>query len=325
MRRTRKQSTLADVGEHGFLARLLPRIPSGSGVFLGPGDDTAVVAADEKQLLLTTDTLVEGVHFRRDWMSARQIGRKAYLVNASDIAAMGGRPRFAVVSVGAPPDFPVRELSEIHRGMVAAAGETGAVVVGGNLSRAGQLFLSVTLVGETERAVARSGGRPGDQLFVTGSLGDAALGLRSLLRSRRVGGSSVARFREPVPRLEAGSVLARGGVVSAMIDVSDGLVQDLGHICDASGVGAEIEVDRLPRSARVRAEEPALALTGGEDYELLFAVPARHRARLRRLIPRLGCPLSQIGRLLPKKQGVRVLDEQGELIGLSGSGFDHFG
>jgi thiamine-monophosphate kinase len=134
----------------------------------------------------------------------------------------------------------------------------------------------------------------------------------------------VARYREPVQRLQAGTMLARTGVVSAMIDISDGLLQDLRHVCNRSAVGAEVELDLIPRSARVRSEEPAVALTGGEDYELLCVVPSRHLGRLKRLMPKLGCPLSRIGRLLPREEGVRLRDGRGALVELSGAGFDHF-
>jgi thiamine-monophosphate kinase len=172
--------------------------------------------------------------------------------------------------------------------------------------------------------VTRAGARPGDLLFVSGTLGAAALGLRALLRDHRAGGFAVARFREPVPRLRAGAALARAGVVSAMIDVSDGLLQDLHHICEASGVGAEIELERVPRPRSAGAIEPALLLAGGEDYELLCAVPERHATRLRRLVPKLDCPLTWIGRVMPKSYGVRVRNVAGDILELPEAGFDHF-
>jgi thiamine-monophosphate kinase len=319
-----RNGTLADIGEFGFLARLLPLLPGGAGVVVGPGDDAAVVEVNGTRLLLTTDAIVEGVHFRQGWMTPRQIGRKAYLVNASDIAAMGGRPRFCVVSTGAPPHIPVRSLSALHRGIADAAAETGALLVGGNLSRAEELFVSVTLVGESKRPVTRAGAQPGDLLFVSGTLGLAAAGLHALLRDRRASGSAVTRFREPVPRLHAGAALARAGVVSAMIDVSDGLLQDLHHICEASGVGAQIELEKLPRPRNARTIETKLLLSGGEDYELLCAVPERRAAQLRRLVPRLGCPLTWIGRVMPKTYGVHVRNVSGDDLEFPQGGFDHF-
>lgn len=284
-----------------------------------------MVEAGGPLLLFTTDALVEGIHFRRDWLTPRQIGRKSYLVNASDIAAMGGRPRFCVVSTGAPADTPIRFLSAVHRGVAAAAAETGATLVGGNLSGSRELFVSVALLGEAKAPVTRAGAGVGDHLFVTGELGAAAVGLAALLRGERPRGAAAARFREPLPRLRAGALLARAGVVSAMIDVSDGLLQDLQHVCDASEVGAEIELERVPRARAARGVEPVSLLTGGEDYELLCTVPEDRTARLKRLIPKLGCRFTRIGRVMPKRYGVRVRQWNGKPLQLRRGGFDHFG
>ena len=324
MRGSKRPVTISEVGEFGFLDRLLPSLKSGRGVIVGPGDDCAVVRVGTKSLLITTDALIEDVHYRRAWMSPRQIGRKAYLVNASDIAAMGGRPRFCVVSTAAPENFPSAALAAIHRGLATAASETGAVLVGGNLARAEQLSISVTLLGEAPmRPLRRRGARPGDLLCVTGTLGEAALGLLMLDRGERAARVPLRRFREPQPRLRAGELLARHRLVSAAIDISDGLVQDLTHLCAASRVGAHIEAARLPISRRVRRRQPVLALNGGEDYELLCAVPERNWQRVERLQPRLGCPLTRIGRCTAPGAGIRILDERGRPLEAS-EGFDHF-
>jgi thiamine-monophosphate kinase len=319
-----RRKTLGEIGELPFLERLLPTLPSGRGRVVGPGDDCAVVRALGKNILLTTDALVAGVHFEPAWMTPRQIGRKAFLVNASDVAAMGGRPRFCLVSVGAPAGFPASELISIHRGIADAAAEHDAWVAGGNLTRASELFVSITLIGEMSGSPARrSGGRPADALYVTGTLGEAALGLKELQANPSARGAAVRRFREPIPRIQAGMKLARG-VASAMIDVSDGLLQDLRHLCEASGVGAEISLDSLPCSARVRHHAPTLALHGGEDYELLFAVPPKSEPRLRRLRGQLGCPVSKIGYLLPRREAIRVRDQAGKAVPTEVAGFDHF-
>lgn len=320
----RRRRTLAEVGEFAFLDRFLPTLPVGRGSIVGPGDDCAVTRGLGKNVLLTTDALVEGVHFESAWMTPRQIGRKAYLVNASDIAAMGGRPRFCLVSVGAPAGVPVADLTAIHRGIAGAAAEHEAWVVGGNLARASELFVSITLIGEMScPPVRRSGGRSGDALYVTGSLGEAALGLRDLQANPLTRSAAVRRFRQPVSRIEAGRILSRG-IASTMIDVSDGLLQDLRHLCQASGVGAEIMLDSLPCSPRVRRQDPMLALNGGEDYELLFAVPRKVEPRLRRLRGKLGCRVTRIGRLLPKRDGLRVCDAAGKPAPIETAGFDHF-
>jgi thiamine-monophosphate kinase len=316
--------TLAEVGEFPFLDHLLPLLPVGRGNVVGPGDDCAVTRGLGKNVLLTTDALVEGVHFESAWMTPRQIGRKAYLVNASDVAAMGGRPRFCLVSIGAPADFPVSDLTAIHKGITDVAAKHGAWVAGGNLARASELFVSITLIGEMSGTpVRRSGGRPGDALYVTGTLGEAAFGLKELQTNPSARSAAVRRFREPIPHIQAGMILARG-VASAMIDVSDGLLQDLRHLCGASGVGAEISLDSLPCSLRVRRHAPMLALHGGEDYELLFVVPRKREARLKRLRSQLGCRVTRIGCLLPKHEGLRVCDRAGNSLPVKATGYDHF-
>lgn len=320
-----RSRTVAQVGEFGFLKRLLPTLGGGRGVIVGAGDDCAVIAPRSSRLVVTVDALVEDVHFRPHWLRPAQIGRKAYLVNLSDVAAMGARPRFVLVSVGVPPSYPARDLLALHRGIREAASETGAAVVGGNVSRAGKLFVSITLIGESSAPSARrKGARPGDAVCVTGSLGDAALGVRQLLGNRNARSRAVARFREPPNRLQAGSLLVGHGVVSAMIDVSDGLLQDLGHLCRSSGVGAHLELERVPCSASVRAGGPALVLGGGEDYELLFTVSRERLGRLQRVMPRLGCPVTRIGEIVPKSRGVRVFDAAGNVVPVRHAGHDHF-
>jgi len=322
---SRRARTIAEVGEFGFLARLLPTLRDGRGVILGPGDDCAVVQSDAARLLFTVDALVERVHFRAGWLTPRQLGRKAFLVNASDIAAMGGAPRWCVVHLAAPPQAPSADLSAICRGIAAAAAGVGASLVGGNLSRARELSVTVALVGVApRRPLTRSGARPGDLLYVTGALGEAALGVRALARDRTAGGPAVRRFRTPPLRLRAGALLARCGWASAMIDVSDGLVADLGHLCAASRVGARVVLERVPCSPRVHRAGVSLALTGGEDYELLCAVPARHRRRVERLATRFGCPFTCIGECRPARDGLQVVGATGAAVSLSATGHDHF-
>jgi len=282
-------------------------------------------------MLLTVDAIVEGVHFERRWLSPRQVGRKGFLVNASDVAAMGGRPWTCVVSLGVPPTYRAQDLRALQAGLVAAAGEAGASVVGGNLSRAEQLFVSVALLADApRRIVTRRGARPGDSVYVTGTLGDAALAVRWLQgrgpEMGRVPAAAVRRFREPSPRLRAGRVLVESGLVSAMIDVSDGLLQDLGHLCTESRVGAVVHAAAVPLSTAYRSQlGPAdtLALHGGEDYELLCAVPERNVKRLQRVESRLGCPLTRIGEIIAGP-GLRVFDGAGRRLRLPSSGYDHF-
>lgn len=331
----RSKKSLAEIGEVGFLRRLLPSLRQTPGVIVGPGDDCAVVRSGA-QTLLTTDALVEGVHFRRDWLTAEQIGAKSMLVNLSDIAAMGGRPRFALMSVSAPPSLRRDELWRLHRGAARAARAAGVAIVGGNLSAAEQLVVSVTLVGEARRPVLRRGAKPGDALFVTGTLGDAAaavqmleLGLRRTERGRAARDDAfvLRRFAAPTPRLETGRRLAETRLAAAMIDVSDGLVRDLGHICAASSVGAVVEPDRVPRSRaydRLLGPDIAPALAGGEDYELLFTVRPAALKRLERLRPQLGAPIHRIGEIVAGR-GVRLRDARGKLHrAASAGGYEHF-
>jgi thiamine-monophosphate kinase len=310
---------LGDVGEQAWIARLTRRLARSSRgdrrVLVGPGDDAAAVRPEGRPLLLTTDTLVEGVHFRRGWASPGALGRRAFAVNASDVAAMGGRPAFVLLALEAPASLPTADLDALVDGVAAAARGAGARLVGGNLSAGPCLAVTVALVGTVPgRLVTRAGARPGDRLWLTGTLGAAGLGVR---RGRLAG----------VPRRTgAGMLLAR--VASAMIDVSDGLVQDLGHLCRASGVGAALELPRLPVAPAVRralgARAARFAATAGEDYELLAAVPPVRERTLARLRGRLGCRLTCIGRIVAGPPAVRVLDARGRQVRLGRGGFDHF-
>ncbi len=278
--------------------------------------------------LLTIDALVEGAHFQLAWQTPFQLGRKSFLVNASDIAAMGGEPRHALVAFAAPPTFSARALARIQDGIVAAASEVGADVIGGNLSRARELSITIALIGVGGRhVVTRSGATPGDEVYVSGRVGDAALALGWLAEGQKGPRPTAAlrRFREPIPRLQAGRVLAESHIASAMIDVSDGLVQDLTHLCEQSACAAQVEVDLVPCPRQLVAQRD-IALHGGEDYELLFTVPRKRRAALQRVLSQLQCSVTRIGTILPKQSGqiVRLLRADGSPMPLARRGFDHF-
>lgn len=321
--------TIGDVGEFGFLKALLPRVPVGPGTLVGPGQDCAIVRGSGSTYLFTVDALVEGVHFDWRWMSPRQVGRKAFLVNASDVAAMGGRPRFCVLALGTPARTPVATLDEMQHGLVAAARACGASVVGGNLARTAEVTLSVALLGDApRRRVTRAGASPGDRIYVTGTFGDAAVAVRELQArpARRPPPAALRRLVEPKPRLAAGRWLAESGIATAMIDVSDGLVQDIGHMCSASGVAAILQAAAVPRSAayrRVCGCDPALALRGGEDYELAFAVGRRHWRRVEAAAARFSCRITCVGEVVPGR-GIRVLDQAGKALRGRVTGWDHF-
>jgi thiamine-monophosphate kinase len=318
---------MAEVGEFGFLDRILSEVPLLDGTRVGPGQDCAVIRCGQHGYLFTIDALVADTHFRAAWLTPRQIGRKAFLINASDIAAMGGTPEFCVVALGAPADYLARDLRAVQRGIVEAARECGAAVVGGNLTRTRQLTVTIALLGRAApRIVTRQGARPGDHVFVTGTLGDAALAVYELNADQRPPAALLRRFCEPQPRLQAGRVLTAQGIASAMIDVSDGLVQDLGHVCEQSNVGAIIHAACVPRSAaykKLRGTTDLLAVHGGEDYELLFTVPERQLARLARSARRLGCPVTRLG-YVTHGGGVRLLDADGRPLRPGRRGYDHF-
>jgi thiamine-monophosphate kinase len=312
---------LRDVGEHGWIARLARRLAAAPSrrVVLGVGDDAAVVRSGRRPLLLTTDTLREGVHFRSGWTTPAALGRRAFRVNASDLAAMGGVPRFALLALEVPPNMAVAALDRLVDGFVADAGANGAALVGGNLAAGRRLSVTVLLVGEAPgRVVTRAGARVGDGLYVTGTLGGAGLAVRRLA-ARRSG-----RLPDPPLRIRAGTLLAR--VARAMIDVSDGLVQDVGHLCRASGVAAEIDASALPLAAGLRGPRTGVtfAATAGEDYELVAVVPASSARALARLRRRLGCRLTRIGGVVAGPPTVRLRDAAGRIVTLERAGHDHF-
>ena len=231
-----KSRRLRDVGELELLDEIRRFVPSSGAVVVGPGDDAAVVRRSPHPLLLTNDALVEGVHFRREWLTARELGRRAFHVAASDVAAMGGRVRAVLLAITAPPDWPVDELRGVVRGLHAASRRAGAALAGGNLAMGREVALTVSVLGDAPaRPVLRSGARVGDDVWVTGTLGGAAFGLRLLMGARSLSRGEPARrrWRRPVARLRAGEALAAAGIPTAMMDVSDGLAIDAGRLARA--------------------------------------------------------------------------------------------
>jgi thiamine-monophosphate kinase len=315
---------LGDVGEHAWIAALRRRVgrwTAGGRVVVGLGDDAAVVRPGRRPLLFTTDALVEDVHFRRAWAPPRVLGRRAFRVAASDVAAMGGRPLVALLAVEAPVRLPAADLDAFVSGVAGAARRAGARLVGGNLAAGPHLAAAVAVLGESPgRVVTRAGARPGDRVYVTGTVGGAGLAIRRLLAGRP------ARLPVPPDRSAAGVLLAT--VASAMIDVSDGLAQDAGHLARASGATVAVEAARVPVAPACRRalgpEALIFALTAGEDYELLLTVPAARERRLAALVPRLGCRLTRIGRVVGGAGRVRLVDPTGGTLGLPVAGFDHF-
>jgi len=332
--------TVGTLGERALIARLREQAGAPPAwIHIGIGDDAAVVEPRRGMLeVVTTDCLIEDVHFRRAWASAADIGYKALAVNLSDLAAMGATPRASFLSLGLPADLPVDDFDGLVRGFVDLAGAAGAPLVGGNLARSpGPLIVDVTVTGAGHRRklLRRSAGRAGDALVVTGQLGAAAAGLRMLADEAGEArtpaeGQCITRHLRPEPRLRQGMGVGRAGVPAACMDLSDGLADAARQIAEASGTGVVIEAERLPIHegaatwARRRGHDARrLALAGGEDYELLFAVAPKHRRRLLAAAGRApGVPLTLVGHLMADPGC--WLEEGGERQPLP-AGFAHFG
>jgi thiamine-monophosphate kinase len=351
---------VSSVGEFGLIDRLRDALgrPADDALVQGVGDDAAVYRiGDGRVHVVTTDLLVEGVHFDRTFVPMRYLGWKAVAVNVSDVAAMNARPRWVTVGLGLPNNVSVEQLEAMYEGMAEACAAFGCVVVGGDTVAAARLTLAVTVVGEAEEGavVYRSGARPGGLLCVTGDLGSAAAGLRVLLAGKKgfeTGGNrskggpegngeggaegaqpslaefayAVERQLYPRPRLDRVAHWAERGVKPhALIDVSDGLASEVHHLCRASGVGAVVEAGLLPvhvqtiRAAERFGEEPAaFALYGGEDYELLFALPESLAAALD------ADTFAVVGHVVEAAEGVTLRSPDGEVADLGAQGFQHF-
>ncbi len=258
------EPTARDVGEFGLIAAVTARLPLSALVLVGPGDDAALLSTPDGRVVATTDVLVEGVHFRRDWSSAYDVGRKAAAANLADVAAMGGTATALLVGLAAPPDLPLQWALDLADGLRDEAVLVGAVIVGGDTVTADQIVVSVTALGSlVGPPVLRSGARVGDVIVVAGRLGWSAAGLR-LLRDGVFEGRFVDAHRRPEPPYSLGPVLAAAGA-SAMCDVSDGLVADLGHLARASGVRMDLQARSLVEQ-RISLDD---VLHGGEDHALV--------------------------------------------------------
>ena len=337
-------ATIGTLGERSLIDRITARLgPARGDTVVGAGlDDTAVLRRRDGSLhLVTIDAQLEGVHFVLDRTPPELIGRKAAAVNLSDIAAMGGTPTHALAALAAPADLPADVALRVIGGLADELARWGAELVGGNLSRHTAVVLDVALLGEVDGAclLLRSGARPGDAVLVTGDVGGAAAGLalldaeaegRSVDVPADVRSAVVARQQAPEPRLGVAPLLSPAGA-SAAIDISDGLAADAGHIADRGGVGMRIDASHLPIAAATRAVAAALgadaldwALGGGEDYELLFTVPAEQAERLtRHVAAATGIPITVIGVCTADPARVLALPDGSERV-LAG-GWRHFG
>ena len=329
-----------ELGEFALLARLQQRLELGgkAAVVRGIGDDCAVLRpTDGQDLLITTDTQEEGVHFRRDWSTAADIGWRCLAVNVSDIAAMGGVPLGAVVALSLPETMDVTFVEDMYDGMRALSTGCDCPIVGGNISKSEErLSVTITVLGSTPRngAVYRASACAGDDIWVTGDLGGAKAGLEALIHPQAVAGLPIecvlSRYRRPRPRLREALYLRRQGARS-LIDLSDGLSSDLAHICESSGVGARLFANRIPISGDTRRVAGALgldpltvALHGGEDFELCLTAPPESSALLEKgFRNQFDCPLTHIGTI---QAGVGVIlgHPDGSDETLAAGGFDHF-
>lgn len=324
---------LAEIGEFGLIELIAAKVGATEHIPIGIGDDAAAFPWQSGCLgLATSDMLLEGVHFDLSYSDPWRLGRKSLAVNLSDMAAMGGRPRNFLLSLALPAAVSVEFVEEFTSGLLDLANDFEVKLLGGDTcsSRSG-LIISITLYGEQvqNRIVRRKGALPGDAVFVTGTLGDSALGLELLRKGQREG-FCIERHLEPKPRVIEGMALAETRLVSAMIDVSDGLLADLGHLTDSSEVGAMLWLDRIPLSTEFTAHfadgcnrRHALACSGGEDYELLFTAPAHRRAEIRELLARFGTPVAEIGEITANR-GILVVSPEGNVVPVDKAGFDHF-
>jgi thiamine-monophosphate kinase len=324
-------------GERDLIARIRARVPAApSWLVVGIGDDAAVVTPERGALeILTTDGLVEGIHFDRRFSTPRDIGWKALAVNLSDVAAMGGTPRLALLSLGLPAAIVPEEVHALIDGFLGLAGDARVALAGGNITRSpGPLMVDVTVAGfaRARHVLTRGGGRAGEDLYVTGSIGAAAAGLG--WSRAPVGGidgmdACVRRHCAPEPRVRIGALLGRNRAASACMDLSDGLADGVRQIAAASGTGAAIDAAALPIPAAARAwfhsaglDPIAAAAAGGDDYELLFAVPKRARGRLATVIRQArGVSITRIGHLTREPETALVRDGVPEPLP---SGFVHF-
>jgi thiamine-monophosphate kinase len=324
--RAPKDAKNAGIGHSELLSRKLLSKIANTSLIAGIGDDCAVLRPPNGDLLVTTDFSLESVHFRRDWHAPESVGHRCLARGLSDIAAMGGAPTAAFLSLGIPPNLSQSWVDRFLRGFLKLAGQFAVTLAGGDTAESPEGVLAdIIVLGWVPKktAILRSGARPGDRIYVTGTLGGSAAALKLLYSKRKK--IDPKRFLShffPQPRIAQGQTLRSKNIPNSMIDISDGLSTDLNHICEQSGVGAEIWSRAIPRAqvgSPSKAVSVNLALHGGEDYELLFTA-----SPLRRVSSRLsGIPVTCIGEITPRKQ-IFLVDENGSRTVLKPRGWEHF-
>lgn len=334
--------TIVDIGEFGLIDRIQKILyeVDHKDVIIGIGDDTAVIRLDENRvLLITCDIQVEDQHFRLKYLSAYQLGRRAMAVNLSDIAAMGGKPTFALGSLGFPKSFALSDFEDLFTGMRDELTEFSGFIIGGNLSNTkGKLVVDITLMGEAacDKFLTRSNAKEGDRIFVTGNLGASGAGFQILEKFGKDYPKEfetlVQKHLQPTPRIEIGQRIAQSGFATSMIDVSDGIASDLNHICTMSDAGAEIYEEKIPLAQGIHKVTSLtgksllqLALHSGEDYELLFTIkPDTPDSVLKSISEKSDVPIIEIGRIISKKSGYYLISKNNEKIAIRPKGWDHF-
>jgi len=331
---------VSELGEFGLIDLLAKMVSSSQNkqfasrhqLILGIGDDAAAWHGDASIQLLTTDSLTQDVHFSLDTTPWKELGWKALAVNLSDIAAMGGMPRYALVSLALPGHTEVEDITALYKGMIELAQQFEVAIVGGDTSRAPLVSITVAVLGSTrnrdKHLLTRSAAKPGDKVAVTGYLGAAAAGLEMLTNQLQFDSETTYlrdAFLHPWPRIAEGQLLVEQRVKTA-IDISDGLISDLNHLCKASRVGARVEIDCVPIPPVVKANfgdrALELALSGGEDYELLFAASAEVIDKVKEAA---SCPVTVIGEIVADKLGeVTLVDINGNPFNLPKAGWEHF-
>lgn len=332
---------VSELGEFGLIKRLIQRLqsarggtdnaPPGMRLLVDVGDDAAAWQMGDIIELFTTDTVVDGVHFTRQTMPWKDLGWKAMAANVSDIAAMGGLPTYALITLGLPKEAFVEEVDDLYEGFAEICAEYGVRIIGGDIVGSPVAFVTISLMGVTDRQpLLRSAARPGDQVAVTGWLGASRGGLELLQRggidmTAASAAALVGAHRRPRPRIEAGRALSKAGVRAAM-DVSDGLLDDLGKLCEASGLASVLHLESVPAHPALKEAFPeqcrAFALGGGEDYELLFTAPPRV---MERALPLVAAGATVIGEVVEGTPGsVTLLGADGRPVALPDGGWDHF-
>ena len=325
----------AKTGEFEIIDRIITEINKvkpgeWNTLISGIGDDAALIKTRSRYQVATTDCLIENVHFEKNFLDWTALGWKALAINLSDIAAMGGTPKYALVSLALPPDTDVENVVKLYRCMLELAKETGTIIAGGNISRASEIGIHTTIVGEVparSKVLLRSKAKKGDLIAVTGRLGAAAGGLKTLVHSlhpsRNDAEALIKAFWYPQPRIEVGKVLVKSGIRCGM-DISDGLVADLGHILEMSNVGATIEAERIPVHPSVAVlgfDGLELALAGGEDYELLFTGKME---AIEKVAAEACCPVTIIGEITRGKGKLEIMDIKGNIMPIENGGWRHF-